>query len=186
MGVSMKICEKCGKKFKITIIIDGKKRNLCSRLYCLECSPWGMHNNKNFEKCAKLDSNGKRIYAERTCPSCGKKHCHRGHYCHLCNFNKRSKTIGERVKSLVGNECWVCGYNKTKKNLCFHHVDPSKKSFGLDMRSIQKTNWENVLEEMKKCILVCHNCHGEIHYDILTEKEVIKAFDRWGKISEKI
>ena len=178
----MKICKKCGKEFRSTATIDGKKRNLCSRKYCFECSPWGSHNNRNFEKGSNLDENGKRVYPERTCPSCGEKHRHRGHYCYMCNFNKRAKATEERVLDLVGNKCWICGYNKTKKNLCFHHIDSANKLTNLDIRSIQKMSWDKAIEEMKKCIFVCHNCHGEIHYNILKDIDVRVAFEKWRKI----
>ena len=43
----MKICKKCQDTFPNWVTIDGKPRNLGSRKYCLECSPFGSHNTKN-------------------------------------------------------------------------------------------------------------------------------------------
>lgn len=40
----MRQCRKCKKTFPVTIIIDGQIRNLGSRSFCLECSPFGQHN----------------------------------------------------------------------------------------------------------------------------------------------
>ena len=37
----MKICKKCGNHFGPTIVIDGKRRSLTGRSYCLDCSPFG-------------------------------------------------------------------------------------------------------------------------------------------------
>jgi hypothetical protein len=54
----------------------------------------------------------------------------------------------------------VCGYARCIINLHFHHVDPRKKSFGLSMQTTKSL--AAYREEMKKCVLVCANCHGEI------------------------
>ena len=40
----MKICKKCGKQFKSSAWINGKKQSLTGRSYCLECSPFGKPN----------------------------------------------------------------------------------------------------------------------------------------------
>ena len=37
----MKTCKKCGNGFGPTAVIDGKRRSLTGRSYCLECAPWG-------------------------------------------------------------------------------------------------------------------------------------------------
>jgi hypothetical protein len=37
-----KICKKCKQEFKSSAIINGKRRSLTSRSYCLICSPWGV------------------------------------------------------------------------------------------------------------------------------------------------
>jgi len=42
--------------------------------------------------------------------------------------------------------------------LDFHHVDPKKKDKRIDPK-----NWRGQLDEISKCILVCKNCHYELH-----------------------
>ena len=37
----MPTCKRCQKSFPSTVIIDGKRRSLTSRYYCLECNPYG-------------------------------------------------------------------------------------------------------------------------------------------------
>ncbi len=64
----------------------------------------------------------------------------------------------------LGGCCSVCGYNKNLSALTFHHIKPSKKSFKLDMRSLSNRKQSKIDNEIKKCILVCHNCHAELHY----------------------
>lgn len=68
----------------------------------------------------------------------------------------------ELVKN-AGGCCSICGYNQNLAALAFHHADSATKDFKLDMRSLSNRGLETVLEEFDKCILVCHNCHAELH-----------------------
>jgi hypothetical protein len=52
--VVMPTCQKCGDKFPFRVLIDGKQRNLKSRKYCLQCSPFGNHNTKNLHNIPEL------------------------------------------------------------------------------------------------------------------------------------
>ena len=54
-----------------------------------------------------------------------------------------------------------CGYNKCHASLVFHHLEPEKKSFGIGDRKFAP--FEELLKEADKTILVCSNCHGEVH-----------------------
>ena len=49
--------------------------------------------------------------------------------------------------------------------MVFHHLDPSKKDFGLSMRGLTRS-WEKMRTELDKCILLCANCHAEVHEGI--------------------
>lgn len=59
-----------------------------------------------------------------------------------------------------GGKCEVCGYDKNLSALEFHYLDPSEKDFGI---STTHRSWDLVKKELDKCILVCANCHREIH-----------------------
>lgn len=61
-----------------------------------------------------------------------------------------------------GGECQCCGYNNCNNALDFHHIDPKKKKFNISDPGRYKITQE-VLDELDKCILVCSNCHREIH-----------------------
>ena len=76
------------------------------------------------------------------------------------NVSKRRIRNKEILVESKGGCCERCGYNKCIAALEFHHLDPDEKSFNLtgSTRGIEKQ-----LEESKKCILVCSNCHREIH-----------------------
>ena len=75
---------------------------------------------------------------------------------------ERAKNRKLKAIKMMGNKCKYCGYNKNYSALVFHHL--SKKDFGLDGRKFSNTSWEKILLELKKCELVCHNCHMEIHH----------------------
>lgn len=87
------------------------------------------------------------------------------------------KTSRDRNKEALvdwfGGSCLLCGYDKCLRSLEFHHVDPTEKDFAISRvigRSI-----EALANEAKKCILVCSNCHGEIHDGIVDQTLVEEA-----------
>jgi hypothetical protein len=46
--------------------------------------------------------------------------------------------------------------------------------------------WDRVFAEMQKCVLVCGNCHGEIHEGLITDSEVVTLWrERWAQIHTK-
>ncbi|MBD3328428.1 hypothetical protein GF340_03940 [Candidatus Peregrinibacteria bacterium] len=62
---------------------------------------------------------------------------------------------------LAGGRCSMCGYNKNYSALIFHHK--GGKDFKLDIRSLSNRTWQKVVSEYSKCVLLCHNCHSELH-----------------------
>lgn len=75
---------------------------------------------------------------------------------------KRRKKLREMARALHGNKCVICGYSKSQRALSFHHIDPKKKNFDLSSRGLTRS-WKRIEMEIKKCVLVCANCHMEIH-----------------------
>ena len=63
----------------------------------------------------------------------------------------------------LGGCCSICGYKKNLSALTFHHINPEEKNFQLDLRSLSNRKQARIDKEVKKCILVCQNCHSEIH-----------------------
>jgi hypothetical protein len=64
---------------------------------------------------------------------------------------------------LLGGKCVQCGYGGNFAALEFHHEKPIEKEFQLDLRSLSNRSWEVILDEVKKCKLLCSNCHAETH-----------------------
>jgi hypothetical protein len=46
--------------------------------------------------------------------------------------------------------------------MVFHHRDPEGKDFGIS-RAATLMSWEKIKDELDKCVLLCSNCHAEIH-----------------------
>lgn len=86
------------------------------------------------------------------------------------------KSTKEKIVSVLGGKCQVCGYNKCMSALEMHHLDPSKKSFGLGYIMSHPCSWDKLIPEMNKCLLLCANCHRELH-DGLLDPNLIKRIE---------
>ena len=75
---------------------------------------------------------------------------------------KRRKKIREMAIKYKGEKCIFCGYNKCIRALEFHHIENNGKDFGISEKGYTRS-WDRVKEELDKCILVCANCHKELH-----------------------
>lgn len=74
----------------------------------------------------------------------------------------RRKLIKQKAVEYLGGKCSNCGYNKCLDALDFHHIDPSLKSFSV-ARDKHTMSWEKLTTELDKCVILCANCHREIH-----------------------
>jgi predicted nucleic acid-binding Zn ribbon protein len=77
----------------------------------------------------------------------------------VVSWRQRQKAKAVKHK---GGKCHICSYAKSMRALKFHHLDPSKKEFSIGVKGNTRS-WERVKIELEKCILVCGNCHDEIH-----------------------
>ena len=147
----MRTCHNCGVEIKLRTVINGKVINCQRRKYCFKCSPFGSGNNKS-KKCAAIAAtllprrpNGSRIRKDQ--------------------YRKYQKELRKkRKKALVeifGGKCSICGYNKSYKALEFHHKNSKGKEFNLSCLGYT-CKWERLLNEAKKCVLMCANCHREL------------------------
>jgi 5-methylcytosine-specific restriction endonuclease McrA len=68
-----------------------------------------------------------------------------------------------RLVKEAGGQCQLCGYDEFPGALQFHHLEPSKKSFGLAMRGLTRSI-EELRNEAAKCILLCANCHAKVEW----------------------
>lgn len=87
------------------------------------------------------------------------------------DYRKRRK---ENLVMVCGGKCCLCGYNKSISALEFHHIISDEKIYGIAEKGTCH-DLEQDLKEIQKCILVCANCHREIHDSLYDEKVLIKA-----------
>lgn len=89
-------------------------------------------------------------------------------------WRKRCK---DRIITAMGGSCCVCKYRKCSSALALHHLDPSKKDISLGAIRANPKSWEKIIQELRKCVLVCHNCHSEIHSGIAIVPKDAPKFD---------
>lgn len=98
----------------------------------------------------------------------------------------------KRIKAIdfLGNKCEKCGENNPLV-LAFHHVNPKQKSDDINSivqsKSHISSKWSELKKELQKCILLCHNCHVELHHPStnllkvkLIELKGVNACERCG------
>lgn len=175
-----KICESCSKEYDTKIVVNGKVRYTSAkkRLFCFECSPFGT-KDKRHPKDRTKDQDGCR-----TCSTCKQrkpldkdnfgasktdKHGFRWSckYCSSKRVIRQQQSQKIRCLEYKGGKCEICGYNKSKRALHFHHVNPDEKDFSL--AKYRTRSWETTKVELDKCRLVCANCHAELHDKLIEQ-----------------
>lgn len=83
------------------------------------------------------------------------------------DYYRKARTINRRkqrtqLKEKFGGKCSICSYDRCLNALDFHHLDPNIKEDRVSY-IFQTRGMALALKEASKCILVCRNCHAEIH-----------------------
>lgn len=78
----------------------------------------------------------------------------------VVEWRKRKKN---ELVEYKGGKCERCGYSKSVGALHFHHRNPNTKDFAIGAKSY---SIERLKKEADKCILLCSNCHIEVHEEI--------------------
>jgi hypothetical protein len=89
--------------------------------------------------------------------TCGR--CHNAYNLKL-GQQKRLRAIQE-----LGGCCQVCGFSEYSCSLDIHHLDPTSKA--PNFHALRGWSWERIVSELKKCVLLCKNCHSAIHAGFL-------------------
>ena len=154
----MPTCRKCGADFSVRALVNGKVRNLSNRRYCLKCSPFGANNRM------KLETN---LALPGLCKICGTRFEYnrakgsRREVCKRCIDRQRRRYLKRRCVEYLGGKCKICGYDRSVAAMHFHHQDEKQKTFEISARL--RWSWNTVRKELDKCILICANCHAELH-----------------------
>jgi hypothetical protein len=75
---------------------------------------------------------------------------------YLLNWAKKIKAV-----SFLGGQCVVCG-NSDFRVLDIHHKEKEDKNFTFNAGKYMR--WSTMVEELKRCSLLCRNHHSEIHF----------------------
>ena len=166
--MSKRECRKCGSIIPSTIKVDGKTKRLDNRKFCLICSPYGKHNTSPIDPVERVHPHDKPYseYTEKQKDAIKTSLYRRG-------LERKSKLI-----EMSGGKCINCGYNKCSRVLSFHHRDPESKLYCLTLNHLWSKPWENILEEWKKCDLLCANCHGEVEDNIARKTSIIEKINK--------
>jgi hypothetical protein len=163
----MPVCKKCQAEFPGRMTIEGKRRNLCSRKFCINCSPFNGHNCR--------DLTAPQIPGHRRCVRCKKwlqlvnfyprrQRADYSPYCKQCtNIQtlERQRALKRRAIEYKGVRCSRCGYDRCDGALEFHHTNPRRKD--VNISHLRHTTFEKIIAELDKCVLLCANCHREEH-----------------------
>ena len=136
----MKICTKCGVLKDETEFSKNSrnKSGLCSA--CKECQrTYGrVYRAKNSHKVKE--------YREKNKDK-------------LIEYRKRTFIEYQEFLNSVKTQCVKCGESRPWV-IQFHHINPNDKTFEVS----QKHGKKSVMNEIKKCVCLCSNCHDEFHW----------------------
>lgn len=78
---------------------------------------------------------------------------------------QKERGLSKKIEAVLakGGKCEVCGYDKNLSALEFHHTNPKDKKFQVDLRVFSNLSLDRLNEEINKCMLLCANCHREVH-----------------------
>lgn len=162
--------------------LDAERTNATGRTYwfCQCDCGCGLIKSIRADELPQISIGGcEKIYSskEKVCKHCGKtffpqKNGNTRQYCFECvpkgmqlQGNILRKKMKEWALEYKGNKCSICGYSTNLAALEFHHINPEEKDFTLSSQNLS-SNWEVIKKELDKCVLVCSNCHREIHNKI--------------------
>lgn len=158
------------KKLKLIEMLGGKCEHCGeSRFYVLNFH----HDLENFEKSfniKELNSGRFSLLLEEVkkcivlCSNCHQKH----HLDKMNTYDKRTTTKQTLLNYKKVCSCENCGESDSRI-LTFHHLRDKKFDISTwvtnkNIDTIEKLSSE-IKEELDKCIVLCHNCHADIHHD---------------------
>lgn len=91
-----------------------------------------------------------------------------------------------KIIESMGGKCVCCGYSKSTYAMSLHHINPSEKDISFNKLRSNPIAWNKLVVELRKCVLVCSNCHMEIHEGITNIPENCNRFDeKYAIVEEK-
>lgn len=118
---------------------------------------------KNCATCGALLTGRQRRFCSLRCKNADTNNRHQSY------ARQQERGLDRKLMLLreAGGKCCKCGYARNLSALTWHHLDPHRKTFTLDMRSLSNRNEQEIRREAAKCIVLCANCHAEAHFPLL-------------------
>ena len=91
------------------------------------------------------------------------------------NFQHWRQRTKRRLIEAFGGACGICGYSRCQSSLVFHHLDPNEKDFSITGKRV--AGWRGIAVEARKCVMLCANCHGEVHAGVTAVPDTCRRFD---------
>ena len=118
----------------------------------------------------------------RICEYCGNRYAEKAKHQRFCRTECGELNIQRTAHAVQKDRCKICGYDKYYGALEWHHMVPSEKLFELALNTARTYTLAEILAEKRKCIIVCSNCHREIHAGLL---ETVEKADEAHKRKQK-
>jgi hypothetical protein len=89
---------------------------------------------------------------------------------HRHSIKRKRRLVKYFAQSLKSEGCVICGYNRCYEALHFHHTSEEK-----DRNISRARSMEMIESEVEKCVVVCANCHAEIHAGLVGGMDLPKT-----------
>jgi hypothetical protein len=121
--------------------------------YWLETFNIRTQMRKEFPLCNKCGEDDPTKFGPRNKSLC--------RFCDSTRTTERFRSYKQKAVDYKGGKCQLCD-NPSLVVLVFHHIDPVEK----DENWPRMATWsfERIKEELDKTLLVCSNCHLEVHF----------------------
>jgi hypothetical protein len=157
MDASIKKCEYCQEELKNK---DDKRKLRRDKKFCSQ----KCHDKSKYSKSSESKQKFKDEYG-------------------LNKYTLKGITKKLELIELFGGKCEKCGYDKNISAFDFHHRDPDEKKFEIKIQYLNYKDDTKILEEALKCMLLCANCHREVHYPHMDKVHVQRVVKLNNNIS---
>lgn len=171
-----KYCPKCGKTKPVTEFHIKRASKDGYNNYCKECvNAYAQHRRdteperikeisaktreKNREKIRERNN---RFYQEHKNDPEHIKRRKESYERNRTNKNERERRKRKEYNEKYKHPCEKCGEDRLYL-IQFHHINPSEKAFSIGANITNRSEHE-IVNEIKKCVCLCSNCHDEFHY----------------------
>ena len=109
-----------------------------------------------------------------------------------CNKKDKSSAAKSYLKlramqGKLDRGCDICGYNKNGWALEWHHPNDDKEYNPSNLlQGANRQAWELYQKEIKKCQLLCANCHREVHSSHFKPFKKPQGTDEYEKLRQQV